>query len=119
MSNEKIKFRVGSDNVFADIGVPDAETALAKADQARRVVQAIRARGCTQPEAAALSGIAQPKVSGLLRDRLAGFSLERLMRFLPRLGEGVRIVVTDQSSGIGPTSGTGRRRRPPSRRAAA
>jgi predicted XRE-type DNA-binding protein len=91
----KIKYRLGSENIFADIGVPDAEGALAKADLARRVIGAIREKGNTQEEAASILGIAQPKISDLMRGRLTGFSMERLMRFLVRLGKDVQVVIKE------------------------
>jgi predicted XRE-type DNA-binding protein len=53
----------------------------------------IRERGLTQSQAATLLGIDQPKVSALIRGRLTGFSLERLMRFLLLLGQDIKITV--------------------------
>jgi predicted XRE-type DNA-binding protein len=82
-----------SGNVFADLGVPAPEDALAKAELARRISRLIEARGFAQAQAAKLLGIDQPKISALRRGRLAGFSLERLMRFLVLLGQDVEIVI--------------------------
>ncbi len=53
----------------------------------------IKERGLTQRAAAALMGIDQPKVSHVLRGRLADFSTERLMGFLTGLGRDIEIVV--------------------------
>jgi predicted XRE-type DNA-binding protein len=83
----------GSGNVFADVGLPDPEERLAKAQLAYAIAQAIKERGLTQREAAVLMGIDQPKVSRVLRGRLAEFSTERLMHFLTGLGRDVEIVV--------------------------
>ena len=83
----------GSGNVFADIGLPNPEERLAKADLAIRISSAIRARRLTQARAARILKIDQPKVSRLLRGRLSGFSTERLMHFLTLLGRDVEIVV--------------------------
>jgi predicted XRE-type DNA-binding protein len=82
-----------SGNVFADLGLPQPEDRLAKAELARRISEIIAERGLTQLEAAGLLGIDQPKISALVRGRLGGFSLERLMRFLNLLGRDVQIVV--------------------------
>jgi predicted XRE-type DNA-binding protein len=41
------------------------------------------------------------KVSALKRGRLAGFSLDRLVRFLVLLGSDVNIVVEPRPSGAG------------------
>ena len=83
----------GSGNVFADIGLPNPEERLAKADLAIRIASAIRARRLTQARAARVLKIDQPKVSRLLGGRLSGFSTERLMHFLTLLGRDVEIVV--------------------------
>ncbi len=82
-----------SGNVFADIGLPDPDQALAKAELARQISALIAARGLTQAEAASLLGLDQPKVSALMRGRLSGFSTERLFRLLNALGREVQIVI--------------------------
>jgi len=84
---------ISSGNVFADLGLPNPEEALAKAELANKISVLLQERGLTQAKAARLLGIDQPKVSMLLRGRLAGFSLERLMRFLLLLGQDIRITV--------------------------
>ena len=82
-----------SGNVFADMGLPEAEEELTKAQLASHVRQAIKRRRLTQVAAAALMGVDQPKVSALLNGRLANFSSERLMRLLTALGQDVDITV--------------------------
>ena len=82
-----------SGNVFADLGVSEPELALAKAELARKISDAIHRRRLTQAEAGVLLGVDQPKVSALLRGRLTGFSTDRLMRFLIALGRDIDIVV--------------------------
>jgi predicted XRE-type DNA-binding protein len=83
----------GSGNVFADLGLPEAEEELTKAQLASEIRQVIRRRRLTQVAAAALMGIDQPKVSALLNGRLANFSSDRLMRLLTALGQDVEIKV--------------------------
>ena len=100
----KKEYVVGSSNVFADIGHPRPAEALAKPELARKISAMIARRGLTQAAAAEVLEIDQPKVSALKRGRLAGFSLDRLVRFLVLLGSDVEIVVK-------PASGTGRRAR--------
>lgn len=90
---EGISVTRGSGNVFADLGLPNPEEHLAKAQLASMIDDVIRDRGLTQEEAAALMGIDQPKVSHLLRGRFSGFSTHRLMEFLNALGRDVEIVV--------------------------
>ena len=84
---------VSSGNVFADLEVPDADEALAKAELAQRICTMLSERKLTQARAAALLGVDQPKVSALIRGKLDGFSTERLFRFLNALGQDVEIVV--------------------------
>jgi predicted XRE-type DNA-binding protein len=83
----------GSGNVFVDLEVREPDEALAKAELARQIAMIIEQEGLTQSQAAALLGIDQPKVSALLRGRLRDFSIERLMRFILRLGHNVQIGV--------------------------
>jgi predicted XRE-type DNA-binding protein len=83
----------GSGNVFADLGLPEPEEELTKAQLAGELRQVIKRRRLTQVEAATLMGIDQPKVSALLNGRLANFSSERLMRLLTALGQDVEIIV--------------------------
>lgn len=82
-----------SGNVFKDLGISAPEEALAKAELTARISELIASKGLTQAAAARVLKIDQPKVSALLRGRLAGFSTERLMRFLTALGSDIRIVV--------------------------
>jgi len=90
---KKIKVEESSGNVFADLGLPNAEERLAKADLAFRITETIRARHLTQTAAAKLFETDQPKVSRLVRGQLAGFSADRLMHFLTLLGRDVEIIV--------------------------
>lgn len=84
----------GSGNIYADLGVPNPEEALAKADLAHRILDIIEDRKLTQVRAAKVLGIDQPKVSALKRGRLTDFSIERLLRFLLLLDQDVQIAVT-------------------------
>jgi predicted XRE-type DNA-binding protein len=89
---------IGSGNVFADLGRPRTSEALAKAELARKIGLIIERRGLTQAAAAGILHVDQPKISALKRGRLAGFSLDRLVRFLVFLGSDVKIVVKPRAS---------------------
>ena len=91
----KADYTIGSGNVYADLGFPDAEEMLAKAELAHKIAVIIERRRLTQTRAAAALGIDQPKVSALLNGHLSAFSIERLVRFLLRLGRDVEIVVRE------------------------
>jgi predicted XRE-type DNA-binding protein len=86
----------GSANIFADLGFPNPEEHLAKAELAVQIVEIIRQRRLSQSAAAAILDIDQPKVSALMRGQLKNFSLDRLCRFLNRLDKDVDIVVKDK-----------------------
>jgi len=97
MSEENnIPVYAGSGNVFADLGLPDAEEALTKARLAQQISEIIDRDGLSQSEAAELMGLDQPKVSALVRGRLSGFSTDRLLRCLTLLGQDIEIVVRDK-----------------------
>jgi predicted XRE-type DNA-binding protein len=88
----------GSGNVFADVGLPDPDLARVKAELVQRIREVIAGRHLTQAKAAGLLGIDQPKVSALVRGRVEGYSLDRLVRFLAALGQRVEITVRPASA---------------------
>lgn len=88
-----IEHEVGSGNVYADLGFADAPEMLAKARLVSQIVRIVQARRLTQVQAAELLGIDQPKVSALLHGHFRGYSQERLIAFLTKLGMDVEIVV--------------------------
>jgi predicted XRE-type DNA-binding protein len=92
-------------NIFADLGLPDPEIHLLKASLVVRIHQTLDEKGWTQAQAAKKMGIKQPDVSRILRGRFRDYSVERLMRFLARLGCKVDIVVRSgkRSKGKGET----------------
>jgi predicted XRE-type DNA-binding protein len=101
--NEHIPVAMGSGNIFADIGVPNPEEALLKAQLAYQLNQMFEQRGLTQSAAGEILGIDQPKVSALRTGHLRGFSVDRLIRFLTLLGNDVEIVVRPADHQTGET----------------
>lgn len=89
----QIEHEKSSGNVFADIGLPNADEHLVKAKLVFKIDALMRERGLKQVEAANLFGVKQPDVSKMLRGDFRQFSVERLMRFLVALGQDVEIVV--------------------------
>lgn len=83
----------GTDNVFADLGLPDAEERQTKLRLAYALNTVIDAQRLTQGVAAARLGLNQPKVSALRNYKLEGFSVERLMTLLNALDRDVEIVI--------------------------
>lgn len=91
--DEEIEFEVSVGNVFADLGIENFEEELTKAKLSWEIEQIIKKKKLNQTNAAKLMGINQPKVSALLKRKLDGFSVERLIHFLNALGQDVDIVV--------------------------
>ena len=92
-SEAPIRVERGSGNVFADLGLPNPDLALAKAELVQRIRDIIAERKLTQAKAADLLGLDQPKVSALVRGRVEGYSIDRLFRLLNALGQRVEITV--------------------------
>jgi predicted XRE-type DNA-binding protein len=88
---------IGSDNIFADLGLQNAGEMLIKAQLARQIYIWITARQLTQTEAANILGIDRSKISNLIDGKLADFSIDRLFRFLNALDCDVEITVKAKS----------------------
>jgi len=86
-------YEVGSRNVFKDLGLPNAEEQLVKAQLVFKIGAIMKERRLKQIQAADLLGIRQPDVSKMLRGEFRQFSVERLLRFLVALNQDVEIVV--------------------------
>lgn len=71
----------------------DIDADHTKVQLAKRIAEAIGARGLTQAATATLLGIDQPKVSRLLRNNVSEFSVTRLLRFITLLGRDIEIVI--------------------------
>lgn len=89
-----LEIETGSGNVYQDLGFKNAEAMLARARIVAEIVKIIRARRLTQTAAAKVLGLSQPKVSALINGHFQGYSQERLIGLLNRLGCDVKIVVT-------------------------
>ncbi|WBU29000.1 helix-turn-helix transcriptional regulator [Rhodopseudomonas palustris] len=74
----------GSGNVFADLGMADAEERQTKLRLAYALNAVIDRARLSRATAAARLRINQPKVSALRNYKLEGFSVERLMTLLIR-----------------------------------
>ncbi|GAB2885090.1 XRE family transcriptional regulator [Alcaligenaceae bacterium] len=98
---EGVEVEVSSGNVFADLGLPDADKLQIKSGLTVEIAKAIRERGFTQVEAAERMGLTQPKVSSLLRGEFSNFSERKLMDCLNRLGYDIEIRVRKTPEPVG------------------
>ena len=80
-------------SVYRELGFPDADEMLVKAQLVMKIAQILRERGWSQQQAAQVLGLTQPKLSKMLRGQFRGISEMKMMDCLVRLGREVRIVV--------------------------
>ena len=90
---EALHIEASSGNVFADLGLPDADKLKIKSGLSIEIAKAIRRLQLTQSEAAQRMGISQPKVSALLRGEFSNLSERKLMDCLNRLGFDIEIRI--------------------------
>lgn len=99
MTNPDIEFEHSSGNIFADLGLAEADELHTRAALGAQVVKILQEAGYTQAEAAKRLGIQQPEVSALMRARFHRFSQERLIGFLNKLHLKVTIQISRHRSG--------------------
>ncbi len=98
---EGIEVETSSGNVFADLGLPDAEKLKIKSGLVIEITRAVRKLGLTQEEAGRRMGLPQPKVSAMLRGNFSNLSERKLMDCLNRLGYDIEITVKPAAESIG------------------
>jgi len=96
-----IDVEMGSGNVFADLGLPDADKLKIKSGLVIEITKAMRTMGITQKAAAERMGISQPKVSAMLRGDFTNLSERKLMDCLNRLGYEIEIKVRPAAEPVG------------------
>jgi len=96
-----IEVETSSGNVFADLGLRDAEKLKIKSGLVIEITRAIRRLGLTQEEAGRRMGIPQPKVSAMLRGDFSNLSERKLMDCLSRLGYDIEIKVRPATEPVG------------------
>jgi predicted XRE-type DNA-binding protein len=89
----KTKINVGTSNIFADLGLPDADAHFLKAQIVSEIYRLTKERKLTQVEAGRRMRISQPEVSRMFKGHFREYSVERLMEFLTAFGRDVEIVV--------------------------
>ena len=100
-SIDGVEILQGSSNVFADLGLPDADKLRIKSGLVIEIRKAMRSLGLTQQAAAKRMGITQPKVSDMMRGDFSNLSERKLMDCLNRLGYDIEIRVMPSSEPVG------------------
>ena len=93
MNTPSIAIETGSGNVYADLGLADAQEMLVKAKLASKIAEIILRQKLTQQQAAELLAMPQPNVSLMLRGQFRGISESKMLDCLARLGRDIDIVV--------------------------
>ncbi len=96
-----MSIKPGKKNVFADLGLPNPEQELLKAQLTLQIYRIVKARKLMQAQAGVILGIKQSHVSALMRNRAGNFSVGRLMEFLTALGQDVKITVKPTRKAVG------------------
>ncbi len=86
-----VEVQRSSGNVFADLGLPDADKLKIKTGLVIEIRKAMQRLGLTQQEAARRMGITQPKVSDMMRGDFSNLSERKLMDCLNRLGYDIKV----------------------------
>ncbi|MBA3492588.1 MAG: XRE family transcriptional regulator [Gammaproteobacteria bacterium] len=96
---EEAGFEEGSGNVFADLGLRDADDLFARAQLGFHVYKILGERKLKQREMASILGIAQPDVSHLMNGHYGRFTTDKLLEFLRRLNQKVTIQISPHRAG--------------------
>ena len=92
-TRDGLEYEVGSDNIFADLGLPYAEELLLKSDLGRAIFRIIEDRHLTQNQAAHILGVKQQEISRIKQGKFPHYSVERLLAFLRRFGRDIEIHI--------------------------
>jgi len=96
-----VEVESGSGNVFADLGLADADKLKIKSGLVIEITRAVRKLGLTQEEAGKRMGIPQPKVSAMMRGDFTNLSERKLMECLSRLGYNIEIKARPTDEPVG------------------
>ena len=99
INNQGIEFEQGSTNVFADLGLEEAEELHTRAQIGFHVYQILKEKQLKQREIASLLGISQPDVSHLMNGHFSRFTTDKLLDFLKRLNMKVTIQISPHRNG--------------------
>ena len=89
----------GSGNIFADMGLEDADELLLRSQLGYSVRQILKSRNLVQRDIATLLKIQQPEVSNLMQGKYHLFSEGRLLSFLNKLNQKVVIQISQHEEG--------------------
>ena len=93
MKKDKLEVVKGSDNPFRDIGSPNADTKLLKADLSGKIIDILDKKGWSQRQASKETGVDQADICRIRNADLKGFTIDRLVKILYNLNYTVEVIV--------------------------
>ena len=97
--NHEIEFEKSSGNIFADLGLEDAEELFTRAQIGFCVFKILEDKKLKQREIVSVLGIAQSDVSHLMNGHFSRFTTDKLLDFLKRLDQKITIQVSHHHEG--------------------
>jgi len=94
MSDDDFEVVRGSGNIYADLGDPDADTKMIKAELAADIIAVLDRRQLTAREGEKLTGVAAADLSRIRNADLGRFTIDRLVRVLNALDRRVTVKVS-------------------------
>lgn len=91
--NDEFELVRGTDNPFRDVGLPDPDTKLMKADLAAGIIRILRERDMSAADAARVAEVAVADISRIRKAALDRFTIDRLVKIHNRLDRGTRCVL--------------------------
>ena len=98
-TNPKIEFEESSGNIYANLGLEDAEELDTRAQIGYHVFTLVNKKNLKQREIAYLLDIKQTEVSHLMNGHFSRFSTDKLLDFLKRLDQKVTIRISPHKEG--------------------
>jgi predicted XRE-type DNA-binding protein len=99
MAHPEHEFEERSGNVFADLGLPDADDLAHKAGLIGSIMRYQQEHGLSQSALALIVEIPQPRLSNLFAGKMGGITSEKLIKACTKLGRHVRIVIEEHPVG--------------------
>ena len=98
-NQQTVEYTVGSDNIFADLQLEDAQELHRRAQIGFFVYRLLDERQLKQREIGQLLGISQPDVSHLMNGHFSRFTTDKLLDFLQQLDRKVTIHISPHQEG--------------------
>ena len=86
-------FEQSNGNIFADLGDPEADQTLVRAQLLSRIIEIISERNLSEDQTAATLQLSKQETTALINGKLSQFSLEKLFQILNFLDKDIEIIL--------------------------